>query len=148
MLLKMTTLTSETTHHSPGNTTQITPFEGCDGGAVAKDSAEHADALHQEFGADPASEDQQNSTAAQQQLDLAALLSEISTRKVPSEALQQLIQQVGARGQLSINNVVQAVCSSFLLFSYKVCLAGFSARHVSELQRDAIAGTGARHVPK
>ena len=54
--------------------------------------------------------------AAQQQLDLAALLRENSTRKIPSEALQKLLQQVGTGGQVSITYVLQGVCSSLLLW--------------------------------
>ena len=132
MLLKSPTMTSatETTHPGPGNTGHITPFEGCDGVAVSKDSAEHADALHRESGPDPISHDHQKIMAAQQQLDLAALLSENTTRKLSAEALQKLLQQVGTGGQVSIHDLVHAVCSSSLLFWYTVCFAGASARHV------------------
>ena len=115
-LPKMPTMASatETTPHRPRNTGHIAPFEGCDEGAVvkdtSKDSVEHADALHRESGADPLSTDQQNSIAEQQHADLAAILSENSTRTIPSETLQKLIQQVGTGGQLSIQDLVRAVC--------------------------------------
>lgn len=107
-LPKMLTMMSATEAHTPrhpGDIEHVTLFEGCESGAVVKDSVEHADALHRESGADPVSQDQQ-----QQYADVAAFLNESSTRTIPSDALQKLLQQCAAGGQLSISDLVRAVC--------------------------------------
>lgn len=112
LLPKMPTMTSATetnTPLAPSSTGHVTPFEGCEAGAVVKEGVEHADALHRESGADPISHDQQNSIAEQQHADLAAFLNESSTRTIPSEALQKLLQQCATGGQLSITDLVRAV---------------------------------------